>query len=447
MEDENKMGVMPVKKLLFTMSVPMILSMLVQALYNVVDSVYVSHLSDYALTAVSISFPIQNLMIAIASGTAVGVNALLSKSLGEKDFGMANKTANVSILLAILSWLIFVVFGIFFSAAFFRTQTNIPEILEGGYQYLSICTIYSFGIFGEIIFERLLQSTGRTIFTMFTQGLGAVINIILDPILIFGLLGMPEMGVAGAAIATVLGQIAAMILAVIFNLKCNKDIKLSIKEIRFDADVIKKIYIVGAPSILMMSISSVMTFALNKILFGFTYIATTVFGIYIKLQSFVFMPVFGLTNGLIPIVAYNYGAKKKARITEAYKTGAATAVIIMAIGTVIFHIFTKELLFLFDANEQMLEIGIPALRIVSICFVFAGYGISCSAMFQALGNGVYSLIASATRQLLFLVPAAYVLSLTGNLTIVWFSFVIAEAASMVVTTIFLRRIFKKKLTF
>ena len=447
MENENKMGVMPVKKLLFTMSVPMMLSMLVQALYNVVESVSVSHLSDYALTAVSISFPIQNLMIAIASGTAVGVNALLSKSLGEKDFGMANKTANVSILLAILSWLIFVVFGVFFSAAFFKTQTDIPEILEGGYQYLSICTIYSFGIFGEIMFERLLQSTGRTIFTMFTQGVGAVINIILDPILIFGLLGMPEMGVAGAAIATVLGQIAAMILAVIFNLKCNKDIKLSIKEIRFNADVIKKIYIVGAPSILMMSISSVMTFALNKILFGFTYIATTVFGIYIKLQSFVFMPVFGLTNGLIPIVAYNYGARNRSRITEAYKTGVVTAIIIMAIGTVIFHVFTKELLFLFDANEQMLEIGIPALRIVSICFVFAGYGISCSAMFQALGNGIYSLIVSATRQLLFLVPAAYVLSLTGNLNLVWFAFVIAEAASMVVTTIFLRRIFKKKLVF
>lgn len=447
MENENKMGVMPVKKLLFTMSVPMMLSMLVQALYNVVDSIYVSHLSDYALTAVSISFPIQNLMIAIASGTAVGVNALLSKSLGEKDFAMANKTANVSILLAILSWLIFVVFGVFFSAAFFRGQTDIPQILEGGYQYLSICTIYSFGIFGEIMFERLLQSTGRTFFTMITQGIGAVINIILDPILIFGLLGMPEMGVAGAAVATVLGQIAAMILAVIFNLKCNKDIKLSIKEIRFDADVIKKIYIVGAPSILMMSISSVMTFALNKILFGFTYIATTVFGIYIKLQSFVFMPVFGLTNGLIPIVAYNYGARNRARITEAYKTGVVTAIVIMAIGTAIFYVFTRELLFLFDATEQMLEIGVPALRIVSICFVFAGYGISCSAMFQALGNGIYSLIVSATRQLLFLVPAAYLLSLTGNLTLVWFAFVIAEAASMVVTTLFLRRIFKKKLVF
>lgn len=447
MENENKMGIMPVKKLLFTMSVPMMLSMLVQALYNVVDSIYVSHLSDYALTAVSISFPIQNLMIAIASGTAVGVNALLSKSLGEKDFHMANKTANVSILLATLSWLIFVIFGVFFTASFFGAQTDIPEILDGGYRYLSICSIFSFGIFGEIMFERLLQSTGRTIFTMITQGIGAVINIILDPILIFGLLGMPKMGVAGAAIATVAGQIAALMLALIFNLKFNKDIKLRVKEIRFDADVIKKIYIVGAPSILMMSISSVMTFLLNKILFSFTYVATTVFGVYIKLQSFVFMPVFGLTNGIIPIVAYNYGARKRSRIIEAYKTGVITAIIIMAIGTLIFHVFTKELLYMFDATEQMLEIGVPALRIVSVCFVFAGYGISCSAVFQALGNGVYSLIVSATRQLLFLVPAAYLLSLTGRLNLVWFAFLIAEAASVIVTTVFMRRIFKKKLNF
>lgn len=447
MENENKMGIMPVKKLLFTMSVPMMLSMLVQALYNVVDSIYVSHLSDYALTAVSISFPIQNLMIAIASGTAVGVNALLSKSLGEKDFHMANKTANVSILLATLSWLIFVIFGVFFTASFFGAQTDIPEILDGGYRYLSICSIFSFGIFGEIMFERLLQSTGRTIFTMITQGIGAVINIILDPILIFGFLGMPKMGVAGAAIATVAGQIAALMLALIFNLKFNKDIKLRVKEIRFDADVIKKIYIVGAPSILMMSISSVMTFLLNKILFSFTYVATTVFGVYIKLQSFVFMPVFGLTNGIIPIVAYNYGARKRSRIIEAYKTGVITAIIIMAIGTLIFHIFTKELLYMFDATEQMLEIGVPALRIVSVCFVFAGYGISCSAVFQALGNGVYSLIVSATRQLLFLVPAAYLLSFTGRLNLVWFAFIIAEAASVIVTTVFMRRIFMKKLNF
>ncbi len=447
MEKENKMGVLPVKKLLFTMSVPMMLSMLVQALYNVVDSIYVSHLSDYALTAVSLSFPVQNLMIAIASGTAVGVNALLSKSLGEKNFETANKTANTSLFLAAVSSVIFVIFGLFFARTFFLTQTEIPEIVQGGYEYLAICTIFSFGIFGQIMCERLLQSTGRTIFSMITQTTGAIINIILDPILIFGMFGLPAMGVAGAAVATVAGQIMGFILGIIFNIKFNKDIKLKLSQIRPHLDIVKKIYIVGLPSIVMMAIGSVMTFLLNKILFQFTYIATTVFGVYMKLQSFIFMPVFGLTNGIIPIIAYNYGARNRSRITEAYKTGVITAIVIMLCGTILFNSVPHVLLSFFEANDQMLEIGIPALRIISLCFVFAAYGISCGAIFQALGNGVYSLIVSFTRQILFLVPAAFLLSLTGNLNLVWLAFPIAELSAVVLSTYFLRKIFKQKLTF
>ena len=447
MEQENKMGVLPVKKLLFTMSVPMMLSMLVQALYNVVDSIYVSHLSDYALTAVSLSFPIQNLMIAIASGTAVGVNALLSKSLGEKNFETANKTANTSLFLAGISSVIFIIFGLFFSRAFFVTQTDIPEIVQGGYEYLSICTIFSFGIFGQIMCERLLQSTGRTIFSMITQTTGAIINIILDPILIFGMFGLPAMGVAGAAAATVAGQIVGLFMGIFFNIKFNKDIKLKLSQIRPHVDIVKKIYIVGLPSIVMMSIGSVMTFLLNKILFQFTYIATTVFGVYMKLQSFIFMPVFGLTNGLIPIVAYNYGAKNRARITEAYKTGLVTAIIMMLCGTILFNAIPQVLLGFFEASDQMLEIGVPALRIISLCFIFAAYGISCGSIFQALGNGVYSLIVSFTRQILFLVPAAFLLSLTGKLNLVWLAFPLAEFSAVILSTYFLKRIFKQKLTF
>lgn len=447
MENENKMGVMPIKRLLFSMSVPMMLSMLVQALYNVVDSIYVAQLSDYALTAVSLSFPIQNLMIAIASGTAVGVNALLSKSLGEKNFDTANKAANTSLFLAFASSIVFIIFGFLFAETFFTVQTDIPEIISGGKDYLSICCIFSFGIFGQVMCERLLQSTGRTIFTMITQTTGAVINIIFDPILIFGLLGFPAMGVAGAAIATVAGQIVGLILGLFFNFKFNPEIKIKLSEIRPHTDVVKKIYIVGIPSIVMMSIASVMTFMVNKILFRFTYIATTVFGIYMKLQSFIFMPVFGLTNGMIPIIAYNYGAKNRERIKQTFKIGVITAFAVMLCGTVIFHIFSVPLLRLFDATDEIIAIGVPALRILSLCFVFAAYGITCGSVFQALGNGVYSLMVSFTRQILFLVPAAYLLSLTGKLNLVWFSFPIAELSAMILSTVFLIKIFRKKLTF
>ncbi|MDD6212589.1 MAG: MATE family efflux transporter [Clostridiales bacterium] len=441
------MGTLPVNRLLVSMSIPMMISMIIQALYNVVDSIFVSQISEAALTAVSMAFPIQNLMIAVAAGTGVGVNALLSRSLGEKNQAAADKTANVSWFLAILSCLAFVVFGIFGTEFFMRAQTDIPEIVEAGTVYIQICTICSFGIFGQITAEKLLQSTGRTIYSMITQGLGAVTNIILDPILIFGYFGMPKMGVAGAAVATVAGQIFGMALGIVFNICCNKDIHLDIREIRPDRVYITRIYEVGIPSILMQSIGSVMTFCMNKILIGFTETATAVFGIYFKIQSFFFMPVFGLNNGMVPIVAYNYGARKKRRILQTFRLSAIYATGIMLIGLAVFQTIPGSLLKLFHASDFMLEIGVPALRIVSISYLFAGFCIVSSSMFQALGNSIYSLIVSVARQLLVLVPAAYFLSLTGELQLVWLAYPIAEIMSVSVCIFFLRKIIRNKLSF
>lgn len=431
---ENKMGTMPVNKLLISMSLPMIVSMLVQALYNVVDSIFVSYISENALTAVSLAFPAQNLMIAFASGTAVGVNALLSKSLGEKNFDRANKAAENGLFLVFLEYLLFLAFGIFGVKFFYGMQTDIADIAEQGYSYLSICSIFSFGVFGQIMTERLMQSTGRTIFTMFTQGTGAIINIILDPIMIFGLLGCPKMGIAGAAWATVIGQIFAFILALILNAKYNKDIKLSVRKFRPDGKIIGRIFAVGVPSILMMAIGSVMNFLFNKILIGFTETAVAVFGVYFKLQSFIFMPVFGMNNGIIPIIAYNYGAQKRKRMTKAVRLGVIYAISFMALGLCIMQIFPEQLLSIFNASADMIEIGVPALRIISLCFVFAGFCIVIGSVFQALGKGTLSMFVSVSRQLLVLVPAAYLLSLTGVLNNVWWAFPIAEIMSVIVST-------------
>ncbi len=431
---ENKMGTMPVNKLLISMSLPMIVSMLVQALYNVVDSIFVSYISENALTAVSLAFPAQNLMIAFASGTAVGVNALLSKSLGEKNFDRANKAAENGLFLVFLEYLLFLAFGIFGVKFFYGMQTDIADIAEQGYSYLSICSIFSFGVFGQIMTERLMQSTGRTIFTMFTQGTGAIINIILDPIMIFGLLGCPKMGIAGAAWATVIGQIFAFILALILNAKYNKDIKLSVRKFRPDGKIIGRIFAVGVPSILMMAIGSVMNFLFNKILIGFTETAVAVFGVYFKLQSFIFMPVFGMNNGIIPIIAYNYGAQKRKRMTKAVRLGVIYAISFMALGLCIMQIFPEQLLSIFNASADMIEIGVPALRIISLCFVFAGFCIVIGSVFQALGKGTLSMFVSVSRQLLVLIPAAYLLSLTGVLNNVWWAFPIAEIMSVIVST-------------
>lgn len=444
-QQENKMGYMPIPKLLFTMSMPMIISMLVQALYNVVDSAFVAQLNEDALTAVSMAFPVQNLMIAVAVGTGVGINALLSRSLGEKQFERANLAARNGLFLGIVSYLAFAVLGFIGSRQFYLVQTDDPELLYYGTQYVFVVTVFSFGLFLAVISERLLQSTGMTIYNMYTQGLGAIINIILDPILIFGLFGFPRLEVLGAAVATVVGQICGMLLGVVFNLRKNKEININMKGFRPDKSTIKKIYQVGVPSIIMQSIGSVMVFGINKILMMFTSTAVSVFGVYFKLQSFIFMPVFGLNNGMVPIIAYNYGAQNKKRIMHTAWLSIGAAVTIMLVGLGIFHIFTEQLLGIFDASEEMLAIGIPALRIISLSFSFAGYGIVVGSVFQALGNGVYSLMVSVARQLVVILPVAFILSEVGGRIAVWWAFPIAEIVSLTMSTILFRRIYVKKI--
>lgn len=442
---ENKMGVMPVNRLLFSMSLPMILSMLVQALYNIVDSIFVAQIGETALAAVSLAFPVQNLIIAVSVGTGVGVNALLSRSLGEKNQETANLAAVNGIFVFFLSYLLFAVFGLFFARMYFTVQTSNPEIIEQGTFYLSVCSIFSFGIFLEIALERIMQSTGRTIYNMITQGLGAIINIILDPILIFGLFGFSRMGILGAAVATVIGQIIAMLLLLYFNIRKNSDVNLNMRRFRPDTAIIAEIYRVGLPSIIMQSISSVMTFGVNKILLLFSETAVSVFGIYFKLQSFIFMPVFGLNNAMVPIVAYNYGAARKDRIMKTIRSSVTAAVAIMLAGLVIFQIFPEQLLYLFDASEHMMGIGVPALRIISLSFLFAGYCIVIGSVFQALGNGVYSLITSAARQLVCILPAAWLFASVFGLHAVWYAFPLAEIISVVLTTLLFRRIYQKKI--
>lgn len=441
---ENKMGVMPIPKLLISMSLPMIMSMLVQALYNVVDSMFVAQLNENALTAVSLAFPIQNLMIAVAAGTGVGINALLSKSLGEKKFETANTIAKNGILLGILSSLVFAILGHLGSRLFFEIQTKDTQIIEYGTQYMSVITIVSIGLFLQITFERLLQSTGKTIFNMITQGTGAIINIILDPILIFGWFGLPAMGVTGAAVATVIGQVFAALLGLYFNHKFNKEIHVSFKGFKPGKETIGNIYKIGVPSIIMQSIGSLTTFGLNNILLMFSSTAATVFGVYFKLQSFVFMPVFGLTNGMIPIVAYNYGAQNKKRIYQTIKLSAAIAVGIMFIGVVIFQTFPKTLLGLFEASDHMLEIGVPALRTISLSFVFAGFCIVSSCVFQALGNGVYSMLLSIARQIVIILPVAFTFAKLFGLNMVWYAYPMAEVFSVFICIFLLKHILKSK---
>lgn len=441
---ENKMGVMPIPKLLITMSLPMIASMLVQALYNIVDSMFVAQLNENALTAVSLAFPIQNLMIAVAAGTGVGINALLSRSLGEKQFDTANTIARNGILLGVLSSLVFAIAGIFGSRFFFEMQTKDAQIIEYGTQYMSVITIASIGIFMQITFERLMQSTGKTIFNMITQGLGAIINIILDPILIFGWFGLPAMGVTGAAVATVIGQIIAAMLGIFFNWKYNKEIHVSFKGFKPCGKTIGNIYKIGVPSIIMQSIGSLTTFGMNNILLMFSSTAATVFGVYFKLQSFIFMPVFGLTNGMIPIVAYNYGARNKKRIYQTIKLSTVIAVSIMLVGVAIFQTVPATLLGLFEASVYMLAIGVPALRAISLSFIFAGFCIVSSSVFQALGNGVYSMIMSFARQIIVILPVAFLFAKFLGLDAVWFAYPIAEVVSVVICIFMLKRIIDKK---
>ena len=433
---ENKMGTMPIPKLILNMSLPMIASMLVQALYNIVDSFFVSMINEQSLTAVSLAFPAQNLMIGVATGTAVGVNALLSRALGEKNRKLANKIAENGVFLALVGYLIFLVFGLFFARIFFNSQTQVAQIADYGVAYLQVVCCCSFGLFGQIIFERLMQATGRTIYTMYTQGLGAIINIILDPVFIFAF----DMGVTGAAVATVIGQIIAFAMAFVLNRKKNHDIELHLHGFRPDKKIIGRIYAIGVPSIIMVAIGSVMTYLMNIILITYTAgkeTAATVFGIYFKLNSFVFMPVFGLNNGVIPIIAYNYGARSRSRMMQTVKLACIYASSVMTLGLIIFEVFPAQLLSIFNASPEMLAIGVPALRIIAIPFTAAGACIALGSVFQALGYGVYSMLTSFSRQLVVLVPSAWLLARlgqqVGNDSLVWYSYPIAEVASLIVT--------------
>ncbi len=446
MQQENKMGVMPIPRLLAGMSLPMMISMLVQALYNVVDSVFVAQINENALTAVSLVFPVQMLMIAVGGGVCVGVNALLSRSLGEKNYERVNASACNGIFLTLICYVIFAVLGAGLADLFLRVQTTDPQIREYGTTYMRIISICCIGLYMQFIMERLLQSTGRTLLTMITQRNGAVINRIMDPILIFGLFGAPKMGVAGAATATIFGQIVAMLLAWLMNVKWNPEVSINMKGFRPDGQILKKILTVGIPSTVVQAIGSVMTFGFNKILLMFTPTATAVFGVYFKLNSFIFMPVFGLNNGMVPIIAYNYGARKKKRIVETIRLSVIAAVCMMLIGLAIFMTMPDRLLSIFNASPDMLAIGIPALRTICLSFIFAGYCIIIGSVFQALGNGIYSLWVSLARQLFVLLPSAYILAVVMGLDYIWWSFPIAEIASVVLTTILFRRIYREKIS-
>ena len=443
----NRMGTEPIQPLLIKTSIPMVISMMVQALYNIIDSLFVARIEEDALTAVSLAFSMQNLMIAIAIGTGVGFSALVSKSLGERNFEMANYAANNAIPLYAITYLFFLVAGLTLVEPFFELQHASANITQYGNDYMKLVLICSFGMLMQICLERMLLATGKTFYSMITQATGAIINCIMDPILIFGLLGAPRLEVKGAAIATVFGQIVAAGLALYFNLKVNKELTLAFRYMKLRAEVVRRIYAVGLPSIIMASIGSFMVFGLNRILMAFTSTAAAVFGAYFKLQSFIFMPIFGINNGMVPIVAYNYGARNKARVLETVKYAAMYAIGIMLIGLILFETIPGPLLKFYDASPEMLAIGIPALRIIATHFLIAGAAIMMSSSFQALGNGVYSMIVSILRQMVALLPAAYLLSLTGNLNMVWWAFPIAEVVSFLTCCFFMRKIVREKLNF
>ena len=440
---ENIMGTQPINRLLPSMAFPIMLSMLVQALYNVVDSVFVSHVSESALTAVSLAFSLQNVMIAVGVGTGVGVNAMLSKSLGEKNQRRANATAENGIFLSLCSFVVFLVIGLTCMKPYFYAQTGDEAIARQGIQYLSVCCIFSLGLFTQTMGEKLLAATGRTYLSMISQLTGAVVNIILDPIFIFGYCGEALSGTTGAAVATVIGQFCGAGMTLFFNLNKNPDIQIGFKGFRPSAKAIGRIYAVGLPSIAMQCVGSVMTFFMNQILMAFSATAVAVFGVYFKLQSFVFMPIFGMNNGMVPIIAYNYGARKPARIMQTIKLAIAYAVGIMVVAVVVFQIFPVQLLGVFQASEEMLAIGVPALRTLSLCFLVGGFTIVASSVFQALGKGLLSMSISIFRQLVLVLPLAYLFSLTGELNLVWWSFPVAEVLAGALAAFYLRRAYRR----
>ena len=442
MQNENKLGVMPIKKLIWNMSLPIIISMLVQALYNIVDSVFVSWVSEASLTAVSLAFPAQNLMISLAAGTAVGVNALMGRALGAKDQKRADTVAMNGLFLALVGFVLCAVLGLTLSDFYFRSQTDVEEIIQMGNQYLMIVMGASFGAFGQMMLERLLQGTGHSILSMYTQGAGAIINIILDPIFIFGYCGQALSGTTGAAVATVIGQFCGAGMTLFFNLNKNPDIQISFKGFRPSAKAIGRIYTVGLPSIAMQCVGSLMTFGMNLILMAFSATAVAVFGVYFKLQSFVFMPIFGLNNGMVPIISYNYGARRPDRVKKTIKLAVCYAEGIMLAGFCIFQFAPRQVLGIFAASDAMLAIGVPAMRIICLHFLLAGASIVLSSVFQALGNGIFSLIVSVCRQLFVLLPAAWLLAQTGNVNNVWWAFFIAEIVSILMSLAFYARINK-----
>ena len=441
---ENKMGVMPVGKLLVNMALPMIISMLVQAFYNIVDSVYVSQVSESAVTALSLAFPVQNMQIGFAVGVGVGVNALLSQSLGRKDQESVNWAAGQGVFLALVATGLFMLFGFFGVRPYYTMQSTVAETVEGGIAYTSICCIFTVGVFIQVLCERLLQATGRAMQTMILQGTGAIINIILDPVFIHGWWGMPKMGVAGAAVATVIGQCTGAVLGIYLNLRHNPEVQLHVKFMKPNWKVISPILEVGIPSVVMNGIGSVMNFGMNQILQGFNEVATGVFGIYYKLQSLFFMPLFGINNATISILAYNYGARKPKRIVHTLKLATAVAVCIMLVGLAVFQLFPQALLGIFNPTEEFLAIGVKALRILCLPFPVAAICISLGASFQALGKGSYSTIVSLCRQLIVLLPAAYLLSLAGDVNNVWWSFPIAEVMSALVTGLLFAKLYRQK---
>ena len=442
---ENKMGVMPVGKLLVNMALPMIISMLVQALYNVVDSIYVSQISESAVTALSLAFPVQNMQIGFAVGIGVGVNSLLSKSLGQKDQEAANRAAGNGMVLMLIVTAAFMLFGIFGVRPYYEMQSDVAETVEGGIAYSRICCLFTLGVFMQILGERLLQSTGRTVLTMIAQSTGAIVNIILDPILIHGWFGLPAMGVAGAAWATVIGQWVGAAMALYFNEKYNPEVQFGKRYAKLDGLTVKQILTVGVPSIVMNSIGSIMNFSMNQILQGFTETATSVFGIYFKLQSFFFMPLFGINNATISIIAYNYGARKPDRMLKTLKLAAGAGLCLMLCGLVVFQLAPDLLLGMFNPSDTFLEIGRSCLRIISLSFPLASICIVLGASFQALGNGIYTTITSICRQMLVLLPVAYLMSLSGNVNMVWLAYPIAEVVSGAATAFFFLRIYRQKI--
>ena len=438
---ENILGTAAIPPLIIKLSVPLMVSMFVQSLYNIVDSIFVAQIDEDALTAVSLCFPIQSMMIAFGIGTAVGMSALMSRYLGAKSFAKVNATAENGIFLCFVTYVLFIIVG-FFAKPFMAMQTDNQKIIDYGETYLSIVCWLSIMVFLQITIERLLQSTGKTIYIFITQSTGAVINIIMDPILIFGLLGAPKMGIAGAAVATVFGQTVGALLGVYFNLTKNREVRISFKRFRPGWKTIKEIYAIGIPSIIMQSVGSVMVFGLNQILVAFTTTAVAAFGAYFKLQSFIFMPVFGMNNGIVPIIAYNYGARNRKRMEQAMKLAAIYGVVIMSIGLIIFWAIPNVLLGFFAASPELLKIGTVELRVLSLAFPLAGYSIMRGGVFQALGKSVYSMNISIVRQLGVLLPAAYLLSRLGNIDIVWWSFVIAEFVGLAMSIIYTKMIKK-----